>query len=447
MQCYLSVRGPIEAGDVEKIREAMADFTSIHTEDAGLFYPNSMNSWRKVCFDSIGGSFDEGVRIAQYLLSESIGSAVPRNAQCLSACAVAFMGGTNDTKEDGGKISFRQLHPLGKLGFHAPFIDIPKRNYSNNVVQGAFEGALKNIGFLLERGDEMKFPRSLVLRMLSTPSDDMHFVATVGEASRWGIAIAPVVPRETLEPASVVNACYNQEAYIQDIPLPIFADASNVVMEKDGSTEIGRLPYGFRGERAAPCEIRQPAVSDYARYGPLTHRAIHDITEYSGVYPYQMYDPLTPIEALSSAEGESAARIPQFVRRSEADAVCLVIGDGRLMDSEQCRWETVKTRNANMSVEEVWKFHWPSGSQTVVLRGTSSKGQGDALNGAPARRIETWDLSEGIRKAIESAAGSLEVPENSWLSESCWFNSSTERLFCVGSYGNAETTSAKGFFQ
>ena len=447
MRCYLSVEGPIAAGDAEKIRTAMAEFPSDHPEDTGLFYPNSMNSWRKVCFDSPGGSFSEGVEIAQYLLAEQIGSAVPRDAECISACAVAFMGGTNDTKGDGGSVPFRQLHPLGKLGFHAPFIEVPERDYSGAIVQQAFEGALANIGFLLSRGDEMKFPRSLVLRMLQTPSDKMHYVETVGEASRWGIGIAPVVPRTNLEQASVVNACYNQEAYLQDNLMEIYAKADDVVMKSEDGTAIGTLPFGFRGELSMPCRIVQPPISEYDRYSALTHRAIHDITEYEGVYPFQFYDPLTPVSSLADRSGEPPQRVQSFEQRNEAEAVCLVFDKGQVMDSEPCRWEMKKVRTADLTVEETWHFHWPSGSETIVARNAANGAKTDTLNGGTARRIEAWDLPANNRKAIEEAAQILGLAEDRWLSETCWHVTSTNRLFCVGSSGDTLALSAKGFVQ
>ncbi|WP_170764594.1 hypothetical protein [Ruegeria lacuscaerulensis] len=437
MRCYISVEGPIEAGDADKIRDAMASFSTDHPEEANLFYPNSMNSWKKVCFDSTGGSFSEGVKIAQYLLGKRIGSAVPKDAQCLSACAVAFMGGTNDTKGDAGLLPFRQLHPLGNLGFHAPFIEVPEREYSAQTVQQAFEGALANIGFLLERGDQMNIQRSLVLRMLNTPSDDMLYVNTVGEASRWGIAIAPVAPRDELDAVSTINACYNHEFFLQDTLLPIFANTEDVAIEKEGSRMTGKLPFGFRGERAMPCDIIQPADSEYNRYGPLTHRAIHSITDNEGVYPYQMYDPQTPITALYNPDGKPPARIAKIEKTTDAEAVCLVFADGRFSDREPCRWEIVKTRHADLTVDNVWRFHWPSGSQTVVEKGKAGTRQADILNGSSAQKIDSWNLPDGTSTAINDAAQILTTPEERWLNEDCWLNNATGSIFCFGSFSVA----------
>ena len=447
MHCYLSVNGQIEEGDVEKIRAAMADFDADHPDEQRLTYPNSMNSWRKVCFDSSGGSFSEGVEIAQYLLSEQVGSAVPRDAECVSACAVAFMGGTHDSKTDAGDLIWRQLHPLGSLGFHASFIEVPDRNYSNRVVQMAFEGALSNIGLLLDRGDDMHFPRSLLLRMLNTASGDMHYVETVGEASRWGIAIAPVAPRNALEPESVVNACYNQEAFFQDRPMRVFADGGDVEMRHETAASFGLLPFGFRSELASACEISQIAASEHYRYGPLTHRASHYVTENAGVYPYQMYDPLTPIAALADTDGKPPVRIQEFNVRRQADAVCLVFADNELTDSEACRWEGILTRRSDMSVEEVWQFHWPSGSRTLVVPGDAQAGEIDTINGSPARKIASWAIPESLSAAIHETAEVLTFGEDAWLSENCWKNKETERVFCVGSFEEMKILHSEGSIQ
>jgi len=437
MRCYLTVSGPIEAGDAERIGLAMANYESDHPEDQNLFYPNSMNSWRKVCFDSAGGSFTEGVKIAHFLWAEHIGSAVPREAKCVSACAVAFMGGTNDSKTDGGNVIFRQLHPLGKLGFHTPYIEVPERNYTSQVVQESFESALSGIGQLLSRGDEMHFPRSLLLRMLETPSSDMYFVETVGEASRWGIGIAPVAPKDVLEPASVINACYNHEYFLQDQELPIFPERRDVEMLNEEALWQGNLDYGFRGERALGCEISQYAATQHDRYGPLTHRARHFITENEAVYPYQMYDPLTPITALYDATGNPPARVPNFEASVEVNAVCLVVSQGRLTDSELCRREAVVTRDDSMAKKHSTRFHWPSGSKTIITEGDSLLKEPDLLNGVSARRVEIWRMPENLRMAIQRAAEALPQPADpytSFLSEECWRNVATERLFCTATY-------------
>lgn len=444
MRCYLSVTGPIEQGDAGRIRQAMAAFRTDHPEEARLEYPATMNSWRKVCFDSPGGSFSEGVKIAQLLLSESIGSAVPRDAQCVSACAVAFMGGSGVTNTDGGSIIWRQLHPLGRLGFHTPYLEVPDRDYSAQVVQQAFEGALANIGQLLDRGEAMNFPRSLVLRMLNTSRQEMHLVETVGEASRWGIAIAPVPPREALEPASVINACYNQEAFALDAPQVIFAEGEDVVLQRDGGAWRGSLGAGFRGELASGCEVFQPEPSDYARYGPLTHRATQFITEREGIYPYQMYDPLTPITALLSADGAPPARIPSFEVRASAEAACLVLEGDRVTDSEPCGFEVVKTRHADMSVETLWQFQWPSGSRTILARGDAQSGTPDQLNGVASRRVETWSMSDAVLAALDEGAEGLTPPEDGWLNKSCWQSGATGRLFCMASYAEMHDLTFRG---
>ena len=69
--------GPIESGDLERLRAlAPSDGQSI------------------ISFDSNGGDFQAGLALARYLHEKSIGTIVEDGRKCLSACAIAFLGGT-----------------------------------------------------------------------------------------------------------------------------------------------------------------------------------------------------------------------------------------------------------------------------------------------------------------------------------------------------------------
>jgi len=63
---------------------------------------SSIDSYtRKVCFNSRGGSFPEGLKIAQILGENAIGTAIAAEHSCESACAIAFMGGSWSRHFDG----------------------------------------------------------------------------------------------------------------------------------------------------------------------------------------------------------------------------------------------------------------------------------------------------------------------------------------------------------
>jgi hypothetical protein len=67
----------------------------------------------RLCLNSPGGDYREGLRVAGYLMEKSVGTAVAEGGECYSACAIIFMGGTFPWK---GELN-RYLHVRGILGF------------------------------------------------------------------------------------------------------------------------------------------------------------------------------------------------------------------------------------------------------------------------------------------------------------------------------------------
>lgn len=75
-----------------------------------------------ICFESNGGSLSEGVEILKALRAtpKSFQTKVQRGTACLSACAIAFMGGKRET-QTGLFHPWRILEEGGQLGFHMPY--------------------------------------------------------------------------------------------------------------------------------------------------------------------------------------------------------------------------------------------------------------------------------------------------------------------------------------
>jgi len=189
LSCGVFVEGVIVDGDAARLEQALLNLRRYQSNtDADRF---------RVCFDSPGGSFLEGLRIARLLTgtttearNEVYGSAVPEGATCESACALAFMGGT-EMDETGTLAQDRVLHPTARLGFHPPKLDLPERNYSVAELDRAYELALASISSILRTrtAGGYDFADSLLEEMLETLHSEMFYIDTLAEAALWGIKV------------------------------------------------------------------------------------------------------------------------------------------------------------------------------------------------------------------------------------------------------------------
>lgn len=163
---------------------------------------SSIDSYtRKVCFNSRGGSFPEGLKIAQILGENAIGTAIAAEHSCESACAIAFMGGSWSRHFDGwerfedvpkGDRS-RTLHPRGRLGFHATALALRQEQYTAIDIDKAYALALDTVNLILRlRANKgYNFPDYVLSKMLETPPSEMYYIDTVEAAIRAGVDVAP----------------------------------------------------------------------------------------------------------------------------------------------------------------------------------------------------------------------------------------------------------------
>lgn len=80
----INLTGAIVSGDAEKL-QAIFD-----REMSGYFFDTH---YVTLTMDSLGGSFSEAIKLMDMFGRVKIATRVAKDASCLSACAVAFMGG------------------------------------------------------------------------------------------------------------------------------------------------------------------------------------------------------------------------------------------------------------------------------------------------------------------------------------------------------------------
>lgn len=338
MGCDVLVEGLIQEGDAIKLEQALI---AQDKKIAGQNYNGPLigarpGSHKRVCFDSPGGSFIEGLALGKVLLKARKGSAIGKNMVCESACALAFMGGSGVSGGiEGSDDHDRALHPDGRLGFHAPSINVPNQTYEKSIVEKAYRVAIKSIAAIVETKNELNIdyvpgtdqrvsfkydiPDSLLLFMLSTPPDQMSYVETIKDASRWSIRIEPINMNSAPEPIEAfANACDNQSYYWMEIRPSLYesppflagyngqaagfrATGSSGLSNWNMRNEIGVRLTSDLGEYWYDCDVE---IFDGLSFG-----AIENLSEPIGgatgtgarrfFYPFQLFSPTTKINSLS----------------------------------------------------------------------------------------------------------------------------------------------------
>lgn len=197
--CNVSLQGPIDVGDLQKLQTVIKD---------GHF---DVTNSPRVCLNSTGGNYLEGVRITEFLMDEGIGTALLPNTDCESACAIVFMGGTGHLIAPLNRF----MHPSSTLGFHAPFLDmsgmegLPVTTKAEKLAENYNQGveAVRKL-VIISENDRARFPSGLLVEMLGKKPTEKYAIDTVGKAIRYRIGLFDAV-MPPMNPAAFCNVCTN----------------------------------------------------------------------------------------------------------------------------------------------------------------------------------------------------------------------------------------------
>ncbi len=327
MECTLRLSGLIEEGDAERLRQALADLPSVPALETG-----------RLCLNSPGGSYLEGVRLAQVIReTHYLGTAIAQGDRCESACAIAFMAGGYS---EGAYDSVRPImHPQSRLGFHAPSIDVPAGQYTEREVTRAWNISLQAIAEIVDLrsgplsvGDTYNFPEPLFLQMLRTPPQEMYHIETVEQAARYGIAVHPVGLNAEAPQEALKNLCMRASGWETSGPeyVPVIRSPAPDRIEAFFAT-------GFNEEAMGSCRVvlDSERLSDLRVFKHAHDRPIaieFDGTEQgggeharaSGAFAYMSFDPSTRLEDLPRDIAGSWETFASRIEVSERSAVSAV---------------------------------------------------------------------------------------------------------------------------
>ena len=421
MYCFGTFRGPFRPGDVDKIAPYINKYDFAYG--------------KRLCLDSPGGSLAEGVQLAELLVKHARGTAIAKGAHCASACAIAFMGGRRNDENDRGDHPDRKLHPLGRLGFHTTKLTVPQGQYDEATVSTAYNLASNSLADILKIMPADEFPRSLLIDMLATPSEDMLYVDTVAKAARWNIDIYPTISPEKLTKLPMLRACRNGETGFFDEPSYLYATFESDGLKIDvtpaeedfGADYSGAMEEGFRQELYTGCEVgfrtHMPGWED-----PLLRQDISVVMgDRSEDYPpYILYHPKTPIRTLARSDDMKVEFKPLSGERLQTTlkGQCFVIvfsdGRGSLADDDPCVMERDLSVNLDLDRTRIDRFVWPSGAKTVVV-------DDQQINGQDVMRHDSQAAKDWL--ADKFFSGNEEMT----YFIDCWRNSKSGNLFCFAS--------------
>ena len=242
----IELTGPIVPGDAQRL----ADFVGANFDcgDDGI---DCSPYTAIVSLDSPGGDYAEGQKIAALLRSKALASIVERGRSCLSACAIAYLGGSGFWPTGGvGSFIARFIEPGARIGFHSPYL--PQAD--------AQEIAKSNLPLVLEtsRLDNEQLAdvlngyyvdASLTGRILSKGPDQTYDIATIEDMLLFRVNF-PYFPaalvRGTVE-EKTRNVCLKLLALRNARPIKQYEgdylDAKFV--RSENKTPDGRSVFGF----------------------------------------------------------------------------------------------------------------------------------------------------------------------------------------------------------
>lgn len=188
-KCTHKIEGEIQNGDAAKLSAMIDNLPGQDHDDLNFI----------ICLNSNGGRLNQGIEIGRLLRDNYFGTYIPEGAECLSACAIAFMHGSVAAWEY--VVTFRMLHPGGKLGFHAPSLGIiadSNQMVPYALVQSAYQATMDTVSKIVAGAAapvsefaSPVIPMSLLSAMLAVGSDEFVYVDNLHKAFMWDITIFP----------------------------------------------------------------------------------------------------------------------------------------------------------------------------------------------------------------------------------------------------------------
>jgi hypothetical protein len=198
--------GEIEYNDVEKLDRYLSEL------------PKKKHI--AIYFDSPGGNLLGGIRLGKYFKDHGIKTVIQGKSICASACALAFLGGTD---RNGNK--WMSSTTTSYLGFHAFSKGDGTRYADSDQTQMV-------VAEILKYGYYVNAPMEIFIKQFSTPSHDMYWFSK-DEELKLGIKVWDTVSNRFLENETTIPKTeYKQYERVSEFMRRYFTSLKKVPYEK-----------------------------------------------------------------------------------------------------------------------------------------------------------------------------------------------------------------------
>ncbi len=171
----IRLSGPIEQGDADRLRVVLARLKagSPSLPDRPL---------ATIEFSSSGGDLYEGLKIGYLLREYSVASVVRAKDLCLSACALAFLGGTG-SRAGPAFVPSRSIEIGGQVGFHNFILNansdqLPAAKSGPEGMAVGFSVARGGAAALVRYASTMGIDTLFVAQLLGRPTEQWEYIDT-----------------------------------------------------------------------------------------------------------------------------------------------------------------------------------------------------------------------------------------------------------------------------
>ncbi len=246
---HLRFEGPVVEGDMDQLKALFDANIACGFEQL----PVEGGNCAILTLASPGGNYIEGLRLAQFLRDNRIATLIEAGAECYSACAFAFLGGTGYSTQDGiGVYVDRMVTPGGILGFHAPYF-----------APESLDGLVAEFGLDEVLGASRDDISLMVRQLVSWNVDEnvLGYIVSMGPDQTYDILSGAdyFLPRTALPPelnfddtkTGIADAVYNACIYLlaeheSEFPSVLLDRITETAMTDIGVDSTGASITGYR---------------------------------------------------------------------------------------------------------------------------------------------------------------------------------------------------------
>ncbi|WP_423067587.1 hypothetical protein [Devosia sp. CN2-171] len=205
---HLHYEGDTAVGDIAALEGLYNSFVNCRESCSG---PDGMPT-AVLTMNGPGGSYLEGLGLADFLRQHHIATVVERGSYCYSACAFAFLGGSAWSSQEGmGTYIDRMIEPGSTVGFHAPYADEESFRAAVEANGGmAAQGQTRDaLSIMVKELVKWNVDPEVIFKMVGMGPDESYDLKTAEDLYLARVALPPTrTSGWVIDTASAVrNAC------------------------------------------------------------------------------------------------------------------------------------------------------------------------------------------------------------------------------------------------